>query len=174
MAHSTDVPVSTEQLTKVINLLQRQRALSESSNTSTNQSSVEEVESCKAGEETPFSKRFAKVPCFSASADQVFAQGIKRPSMTSDGAYDSDPEPLMLQCKSSQINETTGTQKKPMEQTKSSLVDRNNSSKSCGAQWDVFRRQDVPRLSEYLRRHSEEFIHKHVSPEHIVIHVSMC
>lgn len=134
---------------------------------------MEEVESCKAGEETPPSKRFAKVPCFSASADQVFAQGIKRPSMTSDPAYDSDPEPLMLQCKSSQINETTGAQKFK-EQTKSSLIDGNNFSKSCGAQWDVFRRQDVPMLSEYLCRHSDEFIHEHVSPEHFVSRVNMC
>lgn len=169
MAHSTDVPVSTEQLTKVVNLLQRQRTLSESSNISTNQSSVEDVESCEAGEEIPFSKKFAKVPCFSASTDQVFAQGIKRPSMTSDGACDSDPEPLMLQCKSSRINETTEPQKKFGERAESSPIDGNNSSKTCGAQWDVFRRQDVPRLSEYLRKHSDEFIHKHVSPETYIV-----
>ena len=171
MVHSTDVPVSTEQLTKVVNLLQRQRALRESSNTSTNQSSVE---SCKPGEETPLSKRFAKVPCFSVSTDQVYAHGIKRPSMSSDGTCDSDHEPLMLRCKSSRINETTGDQKKFRDQTKSSLVAGNNSSKSCRAQWDVFRRQDVPRLSEYLRRHSDELVHKHVSPEHIVSRISMC
>ncbi|TYK13094.1 lysine-specific demethylase JMJ25 [Cucumis melo var. makuwa] len=162
LVHSTDVPVSTEQLTKVINLLQRQRALGESSNTSTNHSSVEEVESCKAGIETPVSKKFAKVPCFSASTDQVFAQGIKRPSMTSDSACDSDPEPLMFECKSSQISETTGPQTKFREQIESCLVVGNKSSKTCGAQWDVFRRQDVPRLSEYLRKHSDEFIHKQV------------
>ncbi|XP_023518038.1 lysine-specific demethylase JMJ25-like [Cucurbita pepo subsp. pepo] len=162
LAHSTDVPVSTEQLTEVVNLLQRQRAQSESSNTSTNQSSVEEEESCTAGEETPFIKRFAKVPCFSASAEQVFAQGIKRPSMISDGACDSDPEPLMLQCKSSRTNEMPGAPNTLRQQTHSALNDGNSTSKSCGAQWDVFRRQDVPMLSEYLRRHSDEFIHKHV------------
>lgn len=128
-----------------------------------------------AGEETHFSKRFAKVPGFSEYADQVFAQGgIKRPSMTSDGAYDSDPGPLVLQSES-HLNETSEAPKKNRERTISSLIDGEKiSSKSCGAQWDVFRRQDVPRLSEYLRRHSDEFIHKHVSHEHIVCRVHLC
>lgn len=35
---------------------------------------------------------------------------------------------------------------------------------SCGAQWDIFRRQDVPQLLEYLRRHYDESIH---NPMHV-------
>ncbi|KAL8103889.1 lysine-specific demethylase JMJ28-like isoform X3 [Apium graveolens] len=39
---------------------------------------------------------------------------------------------------------------------------------SCGAQWDIFRRQDVPQLLEYLRRHCDESIH---NPTHVeVVH----
>ncbi|KAE9594039.1 putative transcription factor C2H2 family [Lupinus albus] len=41
---------------------------------------------------------------------------------------------------------------------------------SDGALWDIFRRQDVPKLQEYLKKHFREFRHVHCRPLNQVVH----
>ncbi|XP_075477051.1 lysine-specific demethylase JMJ27-like isoform X3 [Primulina tabacum] len=39
-----------------------------------------------------------------------------------------------------------------------------------GALWDIFRRQDVPKLEEYVRKHYKEFRHIHLNPLPRIVH----
>ncbi|KAJ4905535.1 Transcription factor jumonji (jmjC) domain-containing protein [Raphanus sativus] len=45
-----------------------------------------------------------------------------------------------------------------------------NESSNGGAVWDIFRREDVPKLIEYLKRHKHEFRHFYNKPVESVIH----
>ncbi|XP_050289017.1 lysine-specific demethylase JMJ28 isoform X3 [Quercus robur] len=187
LAHTTDAPISAEQLTKIRKLLKKHNSQCQrESSRTTDQikankvnkklSNGENIEDSGlqniTGEEMHLRKRVARVSCFSPASHEKCARSLKNSKMSQDEGYDSDSDfdtEASLSSNGPVLSSQTSDKRKFGNHSQNSNSYRKKLfSESSGAQWDVFRRQDVPKLIEYLQRHSNEFSHMSGLHKHVV------
>ncbi|KAM1139082.1 hypothetical protein ACFX2B_036482 [Malus domestica] len=174
LAHASDVPISDEQVSKIRKLLKKHKAQNqrEVSRVASEQSVAKKVngepvlygETMKEaglhnviGEEMHLRKRIARESCFSMHEACADAE-----------ASDSDSEATLSSSGTLHDAETSKDTKCEVLLDSCNSYEKQSLDECCGAQWDVFRRQDVPKLIEYLRRHSNEFTRKFDFHKHVV------
>ncbi|CAK7350738.1 unnamed protein product [Dovyalis caffra] len=174
LAHATDVPVSTKQLNYIRKLMTKHKEQNKENGEATLDEENIEVELHDMfREDMQVNKKVARVSWFSAARHKTHASTLKDRDKFHDGEYDSDSDtdtdtevskfffgPVKSSRTSDRFHGKHSNASPHFRMKKLSV--------SCGAQWDVFRRQDVPKLMEYLRRHSNEFAYTYGFQKHTV------
>ncbi|KAG6778660.1 hypothetical protein POTOM_015000 [Populus tomentosa] len=176
LAHTTDVPVSTKQLNYIRKLMTKHKEQNkESSEATLNEENIEVELHDMFREDMQVNKKVARISWFSAATHEAHASSLKDREMFHDGDSDSDSDTdtdtevskfFFGPVKNSRTSDNLKFYGKHSESSNHFRMKK--LSESCGAQWDVFRRQDVPKLTEYLRRHFNEFTYTYGLQKHMV------
>ncbi|KAL5976256.1 hypothetical protein ACLOJK_020586 [Asimina triloba] len=91
---------------------------------------------------------------------------VKQEKMFDAGECDTDIESRKECCstQSSEISDDALKAEREGSGESGFCSGENSIAKPSGIQWDIFRREDVPKLQAYLRKHSNEFRHTYCSP----------
>ncbi|KAF2611594.1 hypothetical protein F2Q70_00009441 [Brassica cretica] len=108
-------------------------------------------------------------PKYQIEDDPTVENGLMMPTLPSTPPWekvDSPPQPVVS-------TSAESIQEQKLDAPKETNGNANESSETVvhgGAVWDIFRRENVPKLTEYLKRHKHEFRHICNQPVESVIH----
>ncbi|KAJ8761597.1 hypothetical protein K2173_004373 [Erythroxylum novogranatense] len=167
LVHTSDVPVSTEQLNYIRKLMKKHKEQNKvNGEKPLDCQNMEDVKLHDlVGEEMQLHKKITRASWFSAASHEAHTLSPKDRDMLYDGEYNSESDSdtdtdtevskfFFRPLKTSRTSEKSKSCTK-LADTANSFQEK-NPAETCGAQWDVFRRQDVPKLLEYLKRHAKE------------------
>ncbi|XP_027154799.1 lysine-specific demethylase JMJ25 isoform X2 [Coffea eugenioides] len=193
LACVTDVPITREQFKNIQTLMKKYKGqdhlqssrknnnrghlLSSSNSTEVKgKSSLHSEESQESGLQDMMEERLslpngiAKVPLFTGNSIKGQISCFENGNIPFDSENESefDSESSMLCSGNIQGLEDSDDETFFRDIESSSSSCEKQTANPSGAQWDIFRRQDVPKLLEYLRRHSDELSSAYCYGGHVV------
>ncbi|KAI3680618.1 hypothetical protein L6452_35391 [Arctium lappa] len=154
LVHATELPISEKKLNKVKILLNKYSSQDQNESSEKNIPKNETNQPCGR---SSFSSEVTQQSELEDNSKEELTQIPKdNPCAFSDDSSigESDDEDLDLDLCHEEFGSSSCNGGKPVD--------------TCGAEWDVFRRQDVPKLVEYLRKYSNELNQSYSSPKKVV------